>query len=348
VLAKQFYVLGTPDEDSWPGVTTAPDWSEGYEYEENHHDGLPVNERFGDMSDEARRFISRMLVLNPHGRASLTQLLADPWLNDAQTRVSAAHACLATPPLGSLDCVVALTARQAPVTTFRHSAVARFRLYAWLESTAQRIGTTDRAQALTVHLFERARVEPIEDLGGALVSCAAALSIASALLDPKPTSAQELVRDKSAGARVRERTRQVLTATGFDLYVATSYDVLLTLLQNHSDVTQGIACTLLQLSYYTSASRNTPEAVALACLRAACSISREVFGYAARVEGLAAEVGRVDVALGPELAGALQGYDDSRYDVLERARRGSQDTIKVLKDERSPFKGHYAWLMPLA
>lgn len=69
-LTKIFEVCGTPTEESWPGVTSLPDYVQFKDMP-----GIPFKEIFSAVSDDLLRLLTWSLVLDPAKRCTATQAL---------------------------------------------------------------------------------------------------------------------------------------------------------------------------------------------------------------------------------------------------------------------------------
>ncbi|KPI88008.1 putative Protein kinase [Leptomonas seymouri] len=79
-LNKIFYVVGTPTEQTWPGVTKLP----GYDRSFNVYKVAPLPTRLRDYHEGAVEFIAYMLVTNPKLRPTIPEILQHPFLKDEQ------------------------------------------------------------------------------------------------------------------------------------------------------------------------------------------------------------------------------------------------------------------------
>ena len=77
-LSKIFEVCGTPTEESWPRVTSLPDFVDFKDMP-----GIPFSEIFSAASDDLLRLITWCLVLDPSRRCTATQALKSPYFSNA-------------------------------------------------------------------------------------------------------------------------------------------------------------------------------------------------------------------------------------------------------------------------
>lgn len=78
-LGRIFRVLGTPTDDSWPGVSLLPDWSKVC-FEPMIGSGLQKKVARADQWNKSGEMISNMLTLDPSRRPSAQQCLDSSWL----------------------------------------------------------------------------------------------------------------------------------------------------------------------------------------------------------------------------------------------------------------------------
>ncbi|EPY20757.1 hypothetical protein STCU_08849 [Strigomonas culicis] len=77
-LDKVFYVVGTPTEETWPGVTKLP----GYDNTFKIYRVAPLSQRLPDYDKKAAEFIAYLLVANPRNRPTIPNILKHPFLQD--------------------------------------------------------------------------------------------------------------------------------------------------------------------------------------------------------------------------------------------------------------------------
>ena len=77
-LAKVFEVCGTPTEETWPGVTSLPDYVAFKDMP-----GIPFKEIFTAASDDLLRLLTWSHVLDPAKRCTATQALKTPYFSNA-------------------------------------------------------------------------------------------------------------------------------------------------------------------------------------------------------------------------------------------------------------------------
>lgn len=77
-LDKIFYVVGTPTEETWPGVTKLP----GYDSTFKIYRVAPLPQRLPDYDKKAVEFIAYLLETNPRNRPTIPSILKHPFLQD--------------------------------------------------------------------------------------------------------------------------------------------------------------------------------------------------------------------------------------------------------------------------
>ncbi|XP_046855952.1 cyclin-dependent kinase 7-like isoform X2 [Xenia sp. Carnegie-2017] len=76
-LSRIFQALGTPNEDSWPGLKSLPDYVEFKEFP-----GTPLKDIFSAASDDLLDLLARLLDCNPNGRVASSQALQMPYFSN--------------------------------------------------------------------------------------------------------------------------------------------------------------------------------------------------------------------------------------------------------------------------
>lgn len=76
-LTKIFLVMGTPNEDRWPGLKALPDYVQFKQFP-----SIPLNNIFTAVSDDLISLLSKMLAVNPLERCSCTQALKMPYFSN--------------------------------------------------------------------------------------------------------------------------------------------------------------------------------------------------------------------------------------------------------------------------
>ena len=77
-LFKIFRLLGTPDESSWPGVTSLQDWNSSFPV----WPALNVGACVPELSDEGLDLLEQLIVLDPRERLSAQESLRHPFLKE--------------------------------------------------------------------------------------------------------------------------------------------------------------------------------------------------------------------------------------------------------------------------
>merc|ERR1712094_111020 len=76
-LFRIFRLLGTPDEQSWPGLTNLPDYVPYAEMEPP-----PLEETFSSAGADALGLLSKILLLFPAARLEASEALADAYFTN--------------------------------------------------------------------------------------------------------------------------------------------------------------------------------------------------------------------------------------------------------------------------
>ena len=69
-------MLGTPNEETWPGVKSLQDWNESFPTWPT----LSLKKFVSGISDEGLDMIERFLILDPRHRLSAQEALTHPYL----------------------------------------------------------------------------------------------------------------------------------------------------------------------------------------------------------------------------------------------------------------------------
>ena len=74
-----FKLLGTPNEESWPGVTSLRDWNKLIKNEYDNRLRTFVQSKMPDADEVTLSFIEGLLSLNPKERFTTEEALAHPY-----------------------------------------------------------------------------------------------------------------------------------------------------------------------------------------------------------------------------------------------------------------------------
>lgn len=77
-LFKIFRILGTPTEDTWPGVTALQDWNEGFPI----WPALQISNFCGNLNENGTDLVEQLVALDPRRRLSAHEALAHPYFAD--------------------------------------------------------------------------------------------------------------------------------------------------------------------------------------------------------------------------------------------------------------------------
>ena len=76
-LFKIFMLCGTPNEETWPGVTSLEDWNDSFPV----WPPLRLESRMKEVEEEGLNLLENMLQLNPMERISARQALRHPYFD---------------------------------------------------------------------------------------------------------------------------------------------------------------------------------------------------------------------------------------------------------------------------
>jgi len=77
-IKRVFKLLGTPSEDTWPGMTSLPDYKPFPLY----HPSLTFSQVVPKLSSRGRDMLQRLLICNPAGRLSASDSMNHIYFSD--------------------------------------------------------------------------------------------------------------------------------------------------------------------------------------------------------------------------------------------------------------------------
>jgi len=84
-IFKIFRVLGTPDENEWPGVTSLPDFKASFpKWKRNPELDIVTGDGARVLGDEGLDLLEMLLVYDPAGRISAKQAVLHPYFNGSK------------------------------------------------------------------------------------------------------------------------------------------------------------------------------------------------------------------------------------------------------------------------
>lgn len=84
-IFKIFRVLGTPDENEWPGVTSLPDFKASFpKWKRNQEQDIVTGDGARVLGDEGLDLLEMLLVYDPAGRISAKQAVQHPYFIDSK------------------------------------------------------------------------------------------------------------------------------------------------------------------------------------------------------------------------------------------------------------------------
>jgi len=79
-LFKIFYMFGTPNEATWPGVTELQDYQPGFP----QHQPKPLRQVCPTLCDQGLDLLSRMMQLDPAKRISAKEAINHPYFDSVR------------------------------------------------------------------------------------------------------------------------------------------------------------------------------------------------------------------------------------------------------------------------
>lgn len=83
-LFKIFRILGTPSEETWPGVTSLQDWNESFPV----WPSLQISRFVPGLGDAGIDMLEQLMALDPRRRLSALEALKHPYFADLPTEMT--------------------------------------------------------------------------------------------------------------------------------------------------------------------------------------------------------------------------------------------------------------------
>jgi len=280
-LYKTFKIFGTPNEQTWPGVSNYIDWKSTFPK-------WPVPKAKNLLSivpPDARSLIIGLMRYVPERRTTPLDALQDKWLAEVLPELEVGR--LRAEPIKSLDCTSLTLSRHAtiPVTAAQVAASTRIELETRLRNRYVTnpilYALSDRTLALARQIAAevtaynmRLDAIPIQNLS---------VYVASIVCGEYTIVEDYIVKweQEEWWSNAERMVSTILAIHGADLYVATSHDILEILLEDEKKYkmnTMQAARLLLQCSYFTRVPLlYVPECISLLCLIMACAYTAQPF-----------------------------------------------------------------------
>lgn len=277
-LYRIFRFFGTPNETTWPGISKLPD------YKATFPSWKPVAVGFAaflsNVQEEQRAaiiaFVSKMVVMDPSKRATLTSLISDPFFDDARDILQLP--CLKAPSVEPFVCKSYLLQHQAPTINIAPSTdITSMRsAVSMIFFVSKGYGRLDRTIILAIHLARQYNSIKQPTNPNVHISYLVSLVIASKVVESSPPGIGEYTRmttPKYMDAQLIEMERDILTTLVFDVNPITAYDILNAMGASFTLETRNIALSLLLLCQGLSSNPISEQDLVLSVIALACNIT---------------------------------------------------------------------------
>lgn len=276
LLYRMFRTLGTPTEESWPGVSTLPEYKPIWPVwkEKGIKSLIPDTNKERDVIVD---LLSKMVVLDPNKRSNALDLMKHPFFNEVRGDLD--KSCLKAESVLSIDCKVHILEHQAEE---RHSPLNKSKDYIFTNvkkmiTIAEKFRIPDRALILAIYLMKKYNgllLVSDKESKKIFLTC---LIITSSLLTSEPFDAY--TASQSFEIKEEELIKcqtEILSKVGLDLYASTAYDILYVLGDVYTQNVRDTALTFLLLIQYITVDV-TPHNIALSMIALACGVNKEKF-----------------------------------------------------------------------
>lgn len=317
MLYKQFTLLGTPTEQTWPGVSILPLYVPTFPMWK----GAPVKTGYKDFDS----LLSTMLILDPSKRDNTITLMKHPIFDSLKSTINSG--CLKAPDIVSINCNVSILENVVNVSNFkdnfypaslRHRSTALSTLYKFQKDQL----LDDSLISLTILIFDKVTLEIYESvfkqksnikLSYYLLLLGSCLYIVSAVLNIPINEDNILIM---FGRDLEEEfiniNKRIVTILKLDLHISSP----LNLLDVYVPVEireASIVC--LNIISYTSLSRRYPsEFIALLAMKIASDYLHKDYKYDKKLENFS--FGPTGEELGNEGEERAEGSEEEAYDII--------------------------------
>lgn len=221
-LMKIFSKLGVPKEDTWPGVTTLPNWLLGLTKIKPD----PLWRHF-TREPELTDLLKQMLVLNPDDRAPIKDLLNHPYFDSVRYDIETQFPCLHFKETTEYSCKELIKVREISTPDITMSQVHRDILFSWLATVNIDLGMDRPGLFLAYKLFDEIfDHQPSSEYQK--IGCSA-LYIGTDLFNPSVNLATEYVEYSANTFNLNELYDEIFTdldKVGNKLWQSTPYENL--------------------------------------------------------------------------------------------------------------------------
>ena len=283
MLLKQFRTLGVPTVETWPGVTNLPGWKASLEKITKSDDlrGLLG----GD--DLLFDLVSKMVVMNPANRISLTALLSHKFFNDVRENIEAKFPFKEDKILPA--CSDKLNTREIypatpifQVQNIINPSMLNI-LKNWMIGVQRHFFLKDRTLYFSFYLLDMVLNSfSVERLNLQLygITC---LYIASMYVEVKSITiddASNITDHAYKNSQIRDTVVDILTSIDYDLVISICYDYFAVYIAVYPDDIKRFAEIFLYLLAFTNLRFiYLPHVIALIAILAACTYNEREFKH---------------------------------------------------------------------
>ena len=340
--------LGIPTEETWPGVTSLPRWSE-LTNNLSYHVYSSLESVVDLPPDDATTILlAKMLTLCPSHRVDIPTIMTDPFFDEVRSDFESIPRLVVSPSI-NVDRIRQMLPQKQ-----------RALFYNWLQIRQRRHDRDHRIQCVTINILERFMSSPqipvsffdggdeisrtgweSRDLGSrdsqptsrtAMIYGLASLSLSFFLLSYNPTYEHDLLRHLSMPilqSELHTAQKHILREIGFNLYPEESrYDhfkrIVNDVFTSDQQKERDIAWTLFRLTYLTDLGLEPTEKVNSFCLAMTCEVTETDVSAQNIRSGNSSELDVIRQSFRQELI-------DLPLEMIINAQYGACDSVALVK-----------------